>query len=103
TVVEVPGNSALVGGLFARATIQSGVVSGALVVPPAALVRDGTSQAQAFVIVQGKAERRTVSLGVEGADAVQVTSGLQPGDVLVLDPPVALSSGSLVEPQAARK
>jgi RND family efflux transporter MFP subunit len=103
TVVEVPGNSALVGGLFARASIQSGLVPGALVVPPAALVRDGTSQAQAFVIVQGKAERRTVALGVEGADAVQVTSGLQAGDVLVLDPPVALSSGSPVEIQAARK
>ncbi|HYU43772.1 MAG TPA: efflux RND transporter periplasmic adaptor subunit [Vicinamibacteria bacterium] len=103
TVVEVPGNPALVGGLFARATIEVGRLPSALVVPPAALVRDGTSQAQAFVIVQGKAERRTVAVGVEGADAVQVTSGLQAGDVLVLDPPVALSSGSPVEVQAARK
>jgi RND family efflux transporter MFP subunit len=103
TVVEVPGNSALVGGLFARARIQVGLLPGALVVPPAALVRDGTSQAQAFVIVQGKAERRTLAVGVEGADAVQVTSGVQAGDVLVLDPPVALSSGSPVEIQAARK
>jgi HlyD family secretion protein len=80
-----------------------GRLQNALVVPPAALVRDGTSQAQTFVIVQGKAERRTVALGVEGADAVQVTSGLQAGDLLVLDPPVALSSGSPVEIQAARK
>jgi hypothetical protein len=40
---------------------------------------------------------------VEGADAVQVTSGVKAGDVLVLDPPVALSSGSPVEIQAARK
>jgi membrane fusion protein (multidrug efflux system) len=103
TVVEVPGNSALVGGLFARASIQIGVLPGALVVPPAALVRDGTSQAQAFVIEGGKAERRTVALGVEAADAVQVTSGVKEGDVLVLDPPVALSSGSPVEIQAARK
>jgi RND family efflux transporter MFP subunit len=103
TVVEVPGNAALVGGLFARASIQIGVLPGALVVPPAALVRDGTSQAQTFVIEGGKAERRTVGLGVEGADAVQVTSGLKEGDVLVLDPPVALSSGSPVEIQAARK
>ena len=101
TVVEVPGNSALVGGLFARASIQIGVLPGALVVPPAALVRDGTSQAQTFVIEGGKAERRTVALGVEGADAVQVTSGVKAGDVLVLDPPVALSSGSPVEIQTA--
>jgi RND family efflux transporter MFP subunit len=103
TVVEVPGNAALVGGLFARARIEIGVLPGALVVPPAALVRDGSSQAQAFVIEGGKAERRTVALGVEGADAVQITSGVKQGDVLVLDPPVALSSGSPVEIQAPRK
>ena len=103
TVVEVPGNAALVGGLFARASIQAGRLPGALVVAPAALVRDGTRQAQTYVIVQGKAERRTVDLGVESAEAVQVTRGLAVGDLLVLDPPAALSSGSLVEVQAARK
>ncbi|HEV7500556.1 MAG TPA: efflux RND transporter periplasmic adaptor subunit [Vicinamibacteria bacterium] len=103
TVVEVPGNPSLVGGLFARASVQVGVLPGALVVPPAALVRDGTDQAQAFVVVQGKAERRTVALGVEGADAVQITKGVALGDTLVLDPPAALSSGSLVDVQAARK
>ena len=103
TVVEVPGNAALVGGLFARASVQVGLLPAALVVAPAALVRDGTRQAQTFVIVQGKAERRTVDLGVESAEAVQVTRGLAQGDVLVLDPPAALSSGSPVEIQAARK
>jgi len=103
TVVEVPGNAALVGGLFARASIEVGLLPGALVVPPATLVRDGTQQAQAYVIVQGKAERRTVDVGVESADAVQVTRGLSVGDLLVLDPPTALSSGSPVEIQAARK
>jgi len=100
TVVEVPGSTQLVGGLFARASVQTGVVPGALVVPPAALVRDGSNQAQAFVIVQGKAERRTVALGVEAADAVQVTSGLAEKDLLVLDPPAVLSSGSPVEVQS---
>jgi HlyD family secretion protein len=103
TVVEVPGNAALVGGLFARATIRVGVMPGALVVPPAALVRDGTDTAQTFVVEGGKAERRTVAVGVEGPDAVQVTRGLVQGDVLVLDPPASLSSGVAVEIQAARK
>jgi RND family efflux transporter MFP subunit len=101
TVVEVPGNAALVGGLFARASIRTGVMAGALVVPPAALVRDGSDQAQTFVVVQGRAERRTVTLGVEAADAVQVSQGLKEGDVLVLDPPAALSSGAAVQLAAA--
>ena len=41
-VVEVPGRADLVGGLFARASVRVGQVEGALVVPPAALVRDGS-------------------------------------------------------------
>ena len=52
---------------------------------------------QAFVVADGKAERKTVTLGVETADAIQVTKGLAAGDLVVLDPPVALSSGAPVE------
>jgi HlyD family secretion protein len=104
-VVEVPGSRDLVGGLFARARIRVGRVSGALVVPPQALVRDGGSpgEAQTFVVSKGVAERRTVSLGVEAADGIQVTQGLAAGDVVVLDPPVALASGSAVEAEARRE
>jgi RND family efflux transporter MFP subunit len=98
-VLEVPGNPALVGGLFARATVRTGRVAGALVVPPAALVRDGArpGEAETFVVAQGTARKRTVTLGVEGADAVQVSQGLSRGDVVVLDPPVALGDGAPVE------
>jgi hypothetical protein len=73
-------------------------------VPPAALVRDGAraDEGQVFVVVAGKAERRTVGLGVESADAVQITKGLAAGDVVVLDPPPALSSGAPVEVQGGR-
>jgi RND family efflux transporter MFP subunit len=100
-VVEVPGHKDLVGGLFARASVRVGVARGALVVPPRSLVRDGSSpsEAQAFVVVAGKAEKRTLVLGVETPDAVQVTKGLAAGDVVVLDPPAALGSGAPVEVQ----
>jgi len=104
-VVEVPGGRDLVGGLFARASIRVGRVAGALVVPPQALVRDGGTpgEAQTFVVTGGIAERRPVSLGVEAPDGIQVVKGLVAGDVVVLDPPVALSSGSAVEPQTRRE
>jgi RND family efflux transporter MFP subunit len=103
--VQVPGQSELVGGLFARASVRLGRVPGALVVPPAALQRDGSTpkEAQAFVVAGGRAERKTVVLGIETADAIQVTSGLAAGDLVVLDPPVALSSGAPVELQASRQ
>jgi RND family efflux transporter MFP subunit len=100
-VIEVPGRPELVGGLFARAALHVGEVAGALVVPPAALVRDGSDPASAgvFVVRQGKAEKVTVALGVETPDGVQVTSGLGTGDAVVLDPPTALASGAPVDVQ----
>ena len=103
-VVEVPGRPGLVGGLFARASVRVGEVEGALVVPPAALVRDGSDpeRAEVFVVRQGKAEKQAIGVGVETADGVQARNGLAEGDVVVLDPPTALSSGAPVEPQNGR-
>lgn len=103
-VVEVPGGRELVGGLFARAAVRTGQVRGALVVPPRALLRDGADprRAEVFVISAGKAERRVVELGVEAADAVQITTGLGTSDVVILDPPATLASGAPVDVQAAR-
>jgi RND family efflux transporter MFP subunit len=100
-VVQVPGEKDLVGGLFARAVVRVGRVADALVVPPSALVRDGSDplSAQTFVVAGGKAERKKVLVGVETADAIQVREGLKAGDVVVLDPPVALGSGAPVEVQ----
>lgn len=100
-VVEVKGREGLVGGLFARASVAVGTARGALVVPPEALVRDGSDplRADVFVVRQGKAERQAIELGVEAPDGVQARSGLARGDVVVLDPPTTLSSGAPVEPQ----
>jgi len=98
-VVEVPGRPGIVGGLFARASVRVGQVEGALVVPPASLVRDGSdpTRAEVFVVRGGKAEKVAVTLGVEAPDGVQATSGLAAGDAVVLDPPTALASGAPVE------
>jgi membrane fusion protein (multidrug efflux system) len=98
-VVRVPGRHELVSGLFARAEVKVRDVPNSLVVPPAALVRDGAdpTHAQTFVIVGGKAERRDVTVGFEVPDAVQVTAGLKAGEVVVVDPPSALGPGTQVQ------
>jgi len=98
-VVEVPGRPDLVGGLFARASVRAGVAAGALVVPPSALVRDGTDplRADVFVVRGGRAEKVTIGVGVEAPDGIQVTRGLSAGDQVVLDPPTALASGAPVD------
>lgn len=104
-VVQVPGGERLIAGLFARAVVDVREVAGAVVVPPAALVRDGARPelAHVFVVAGGKADRREVVLGIEDADVVQVTRGLAAGDVVVVDPPVSLASGTPVEIQAAER
>jgi RND family efflux transporter MFP subunit len=98
-IIRVPGRPQLVSGLFARAEVKVRDVPGSLVVPPAALVRDGAdpTHAQTFVIVGNKADRRDVVVGFEVPDAVQVTSGLKAGEVVVLDPPSALGPGTQVQ------
>ncbi len=86
-------------GLFARARIKVRDVADAIVVPPAALMHDGSrpDTANVFVIEQGKADLREVGVGVEGLDAVQVRSGLKPGAVVVVDPPTTLAAGAPVQ------
>jgi membrane fusion protein (multidrug efflux system) len=100
-IVRIPGRPELVAGLFARADVKVRDVPGGLVVPPAALARDGAdpTHAQTFVVVDGKAERRDVTVGLEIADAVQVTSGLKAGELVVVDPPSALGPGTPVDVQ----
>ena len=102
-IIRVPGRPELVSGLFARADVTVREVPDSLTVPPAALLRDGSDQskAQTYVVVNNKAERRDVLVGVEVPDAVQVTSGLKAGEVVVVDPPSALGPGTQVQVQNA--
>jgi len=100
-IISVPGRPELVSGLFARAEVTVREVPDSLVVPPAALLRDGSdpSKAQTYVVVNNKVQRREVTVGVEVPDAVQVTSGLKAGEVVVVDPPSALGPGTQVQVQ----
>ena len=60
-----------------------------------------------FVWVQddaGKAEKRSVTLGLEGLVAVEVKSGLQPGEKVIVPPPeLPLEPGMRVTPQTEAK
>ena len=105
-IIRVPGRPELVSGLFARAEVKVREVPGGLTVPPAALLRDGSdpTKAQTYVVANNKVERRDVLVGVEVPDAVQVTSGLKAGEVVVVDPPSALGPGTQVQVErGARK
>jgi HlyD family secretion protein len=63
-----------------------------LQVPASALFRLGDKWA-VFVVEDGKARRRTVSVGHSSGLATQVLDGLQPGETVILHPDDRLVEG----------
>ena len=87
----------LVGGLFAEGSVRSVSVQ-ALVIPLDAL--DESAAAPAVLRLRnGVAERVTVQLGVrnETEGIVQVLSGLNPGDTVVIGPARTMTPGTKVK------
>jgi RND family efflux transporter MFP subunit len=82
-------------GLFVTALIQLGAPAPALTVPGSAVETvSGTSRV--FVVKDGKAEERIVTLGEKLGDRVEVTSGLADGDVVAAEPRGRLTDGMAV-------
>ena len=48
------------------------------------------------MVSSGRASRRTVALGPDRIDQVEVRSGLAPGEAVVLNPPADLADGGRV-------
>ncbi len=63
--------------------------------PERAVRRDADGPA-AFVVEQGRVRRVVLELGEAARGSVQVLSGLQGGEALVLDPPASLADGDQV-------
>ena len=86
---ELPPNASV------NVEIVAGERKGALVVPRAALLRDGETRF-VFLPVNGRARRRDVALGLMGLTAVEVTSGLAEGDLVLLPGTTPLVDGARV-------
>ncbi len=63
-----------------------------IVIVPAAAVKDDT----VFVVLNGKAARRKVTVGGTSSQGVQVESGLIGGEDVILNPPADLKDGQKV-------
>jgi RND family efflux transporter MFP subunit len=89
----------LVPGMYADATLVLDSVKGAILAPVQSLDRtpDG---ARVFVVGHdGKLEARTVRLGLESDDRVEVTRGLADGDLVVVGSRAQLKTGATVAPK----
>jgi membrane fusion protein (multidrug efflux system) len=71
-------------------------VDGALLVPTEALASDARG-AKVFVYKAGKAEPRPVQAGLRTDSSVQITSGIAPGDTVIVSGVLTLRPGSPVK------
>jgi len=81
-------------GQFARLQVIVGDAP-ALFVPVAAVTRFGQME-RVFVVARDRAGLRLVKTGRTTGDRVEILSGLNPGEQVVLAPPAALRDGQLV-------
>jgi RND family efflux transporter MFP subunit len=82
-------------GLFATALIQQGSPAPALVVPDTAVETvSGTSRV--YVVKDGKADERIVTLGDKLAGQVEITAGLEKGEAIVAEPRGRVTDGMAV-------
>ena len=79
-------------GLFATALIEQGAPTPALTVPEAAVETvSGTSRV--YVINNGKAEERIVTLGEKVAGQVEITTGVAKGEIVAAEPRGRITDG----------
>jgi multidrug efflux system membrane fusion protein len=96
-------DGALVPGMFVSVRMGGAAQANVLLVPDSAV---GNDQSKRFVFVVGagdKAEYRPVSLGASVDGRRVVTTGLKPGDQLILDGLQKLGPGAPVAPHPAQK
>ena len=76
--------------------IVTGEKSGTLVVPRAAVIRDGDRRF-VYLLEDGRARRRDVEVGLLGLSEIEVTGGLKEKDRVILPGAAALSDGLRVQ------
>lgn len=95
--VSIPNEGrALVGGLFANGRMSTATKTG-LVVPQSAVDVRG-SIPSVLRVRQGKAEKVPVQIGLtdKTSETIEVLSGLQPGDTLLLGAAQGITPGTLI-------
>lgn len=78
-------NGVLLPGMYVRASLTQGVASGGILVPQTAISRDPKGAATVMLVGAKGPEPRPVTLGQTIGDKWLVTSGLQPGDKVIVE------------------
>jgi len=86
----------LLPGIFARLRLTLRSASGATVVPVEAVLRTADAETSAFIVQDGKAQRRQVRTGLSDAGLVQILEGLEPGQQVIVGGLAKLKDGMAV-------
>jgi RND family efflux transporter MFP subunit len=92
-------NGTIVGGMYAEVKLTLAKKDNALAVPIQAVNRNGSEVTVLIVNPQDRIEERDVRLGMEGANQVEVVSGLNPKDRVVISSRSDFRPGDRVNPK----
>jgi RND family efflux transporter MFP subunit len=102
TEVDVPNpDLSLNPGMYAQTTIQLQQKNDVLILPSQAVVQNGD---EVYVLVVGadnRVEKRNVSVGIQTANSMEITSGLREGDQVIASGQANYQPGDVVAPHAA--
>jgi RND family efflux transporter MFP subunit len=93
--IDLPSAAELRSGIFARAVFGAAKRT-AITVPTTAVTERGQLQS-VLVVDNGKARTRLVTLGAKVGEGVEVLSGLNTGETVIVSAPQSLTDGALVE------
>jgi RND family efflux transporter MFP subunit len=101
TEVDVPNSTlVLIPGMYAEVNLMLSRRNAVLAVPVMAVDREGDTAGRVMVVTpSNRVEPRTISLGLETARSVEVRSGLNDGDLVVLSGRSSLQPGQEVRPK----
>jgi len=102
TEVQVPNpKGELIPGSYAEVTFNISSAEPPLVVPSNTLIFRSAGPQVAIVDSGHAARLRKVTIGRDFGNSLEILSGLQPNDLVILNPPDSLADGTSVSPQEA--
>ena len=102
TEVDVPNHDlSLSPGMYAETTIQLQQKKDALILPAQAVVQNGDQSYVLVVDATNHVEKRTVALGIQTSNRVEITSGLRAGDNVIAAGQTGYQPGEVVSPHTA--
>ena len=88
--------------MYAHVTIYGEPVMGVLSIPREALIRDGNQQRVILALGNGRFQARRVVAGIESGDRMEIKSGLDVGDTVVVSAQFLIDSESSLKASLQR-